>query len=103
MKYIFIDFLKIWEHISNGECPGKPVGLRTRFENGLTGFVPIDKISDSRVNDPNERVKVSVHYCSFNMFLQNTLFIIKYIKHMFHINILTSNDFEFKKELLLIC
>ena len=46
-------------HTDNKECLGKAVGVRTRFENGMSGFIPLDKLSDKQVYDPLERVKVS--------------------------------------------
>ena len=50
----------MWSHVDSHECPGQPVGVRTRLENGLNGFIAIKNISDSLVHNPEDRVKVLV-------------------------------------------
>ena len=37
---------------------GKAVGVRLRLDNGISGFVPTDGLSDKKVDSPEERVKV---------------------------------------------
>jgi len=56
----FVDLNSVWEHVDTRECPGKPVGVKTRFENGLTGFISLDKLSDKQVLNPLERVKIGM-------------------------------------------
>ncbi len=53
------DFNSVWEHFDDGSCPGQSFGVRTRLENGLSGFILAKNISDKPVNSPEERVHVS--------------------------------------------
>ncbi|XP_019848744.1 PREDICTED: transcription elongation factor SPT6-like [Amphimedon queenslandica] len=53
----FADVSRVWSHVDSHECPGQPVGVRTRLENGLNGFIAIKNISDSLVHNPEDRVK----------------------------------------------
>ncbi|CAG0916226.1 unnamed protein product, partial [Notodromas monacha] len=46
------------EHVLQGGCPGYPFGVRLRMENGIPGFIPLNKISNSTVMDPWERVRI---------------------------------------------
>lgn len=39
-------------------CPGQAIGVRVRLENGVSGFIPTKYISDKRVENPADRVKV---------------------------------------------
>jgi len=50
---------QVWSHFDNGSCPGSAVGVRCRLDNGCTGFIHIKNLSDKKVTDPLERVKVS--------------------------------------------
>ena len=52
----------MWGHIDDGSCPGQGVGVRTRLENGLSGFILTRNLSDKVVNTPEERVKVVYMY-----------------------------------------
>ena len=52
--------LQVWSHIDDGSCPGQGIGVRTRLDNGLSGFILNKNISDSQVNTPEERVKVYI-------------------------------------------
>lgn len=45
-----------------GGCPGTPVGIRVRFDNGMTGFCPNKNISSSHVDNPLTRVKINQPY-----------------------------------------
>jgi len=49
----------VWNHIDEGSCPGQGIGIRTRLENGLSGFILTKNLSDKPVNTPEERVNVS--------------------------------------------
>ena len=49
----------MWTHLDNGSCAGQAVGVRTRLENGLSGFIPTKMISDKHIRSPHERVKVT--------------------------------------------
>ncbi|GMT19975.1 hypothetical protein PFISCL1PPCAC_11272, partial [Pristionchus fissidentatus] len=47
------------QDINNGGCPGTPVGIRLRLDNGLTGFIHNKQISDNpNFKSPAERVKL---------------------------------------------
>lgn len=50
--------IKVWQHIDS--CPGQPVGVKVRFDNGITGFIPNKYLSDRPDSfvDPSERVRV---------------------------------------------
>ena len=48
----------MWTHLDNGSCPGQAIGVRTRLESGLSGFIPTKMISDKRISSPRDRVKV---------------------------------------------
>jgi transcription elongation factor SPT6 len=48
----------VWTHFDNGSCPGQIVGVRTRLENGINGFIPTKMISDKHIKSPQDRVKV---------------------------------------------
>ena len=51
----------MWQHFDDGSCPGQGIGVRTRLENGLSGFILTRNISDKTVNAPEERVHVRKH------------------------------------------
>ena len=53
---------QVWQHFDDGSCPGQSIGVRTRLENGLSGFILTRNISDKSVNAPEERVHVSELY-----------------------------------------
>ncbi|VDK56862.1 unnamed protein product [Gongylonema pulchrum] len=48
---------EVWQHIDS--CPGQPVGVRVRFDSGITGFIPNKYLSDRPDSfvDPGERVR----------------------------------------------
>ena len=54
----------MWTHLDNGSCAGQAVGVRTRLENGLSGFIPTKMISDKHISSPHERVKVTTENIS---------------------------------------
>ncbi|VDM69322.1 unnamed protein product, partial [Strongylus vulgaris] len=57
---------KLYEHLQirdsrKGGCPGIPVGIRVRLDNGISGFIPNKMISDKpeSFKNPLERVKMN--------------------------------------------
>lgn len=53
------------------ECPGQAIGIKIKFDNGVTGFVKKDNISDDpNFKDPLERVKVSIFCLKINFGLK---------------------------------
>ncbi|PAV58988.1 hypothetical protein WR25_12833 [Diploscapter pachys] len=50
------DHLEI-SNVRMGGCPGDPVGIRVRLDNGIVGFVPIQMISRDRIENPLDRVQ----------------------------------------------
>ncbi|XP_053375824.1 transcription elongation factor SPT6-like isoform X2 [Mercenaria mercenaria] len=59
-KNDFPELSEVWSHFDNGSCPGSAVGVRARLDNGCTGFIHIKNLSDKKVTDPLERVKVGM-------------------------------------------
>lgn len=51
---------QVWNHFDSGSCPGQAIGVRSRLDNGVQGFIPTKFLSDKVVKHPEERVKVSV-------------------------------------------
>lgn len=45
-------------NIYTGSCPGQAVGIRVKLDNGLRGFIATKNISDSRITNPEDRIKV---------------------------------------------
>ncbi|KAI1729035.1 SH2 domain-containing protein [Ditylenchus destructor] len=45
-KQEFHEVSHVWEHKDQNQCPGVPVGVKVRLENGITGFVSARNISD---------------------------------------------------------
>lgn len=58
LSVLFLYFLKVWNHFDSGSCPGQAIGVKTRLDNGVTGFIPTKFLSDKVVKRPEERVKV---------------------------------------------
>lgn len=52
--------LQVWNHFDSGSCPGQAIGVRSRLDNGVQGFIPTKFLSDKVVKHPEERVKVSI-------------------------------------------
>ena len=42
-----------------GSCPGQAVGVRCILNNGIRGFLSTKNISDSKVTNPEDKIKVS--------------------------------------------
>lgn len=60
LKDDFREISLVWQHFDDGSCPGQGIGVRTRLENGLSGFILTKNLSDKHVNAPEERVKVGM-------------------------------------------
>jgi len=56
----FRDLSLVWQHFDDGSCPGQGIGVRTRLESGLSGFILTKNISDKLVHAPEERVHVGM-------------------------------------------
>lgn len=48
----------MWNHFDTNGCPGQAVGVRTRLDNGVTGFIHVRNLSDKHITNPEERVQV---------------------------------------------
>lgn len=57
--------LQVWNHFDSGSCPGQAIGVRSRMDNGVTGFIPTKFLSDKVVKHPEERVKVRNEHAAF--------------------------------------
>lgn len=58
MKRDFPELSEVWNHFDAGSCPGQAMGVRTRLDNGISGFIHTKFISDKHVTNPEERVKI---------------------------------------------
>ncbi|XP_029303416.1 transcription elongation factor SPT6 isoform X3 [Cottoperca gobio] len=56
----FPELSEVWNHFDSGSCPGQAIGVRSRLDNGVQGFIPTKFLSDKTVKHPEERVKVSM-------------------------------------------
>uniref|UniRef100_A0A3Q3MQZ6 SPT6 homolog, histone chaperone and transcription elongation factor n=1 Tax=Mastacembelus armatus TaxID=205130 RepID=A0A3Q3MQZ6_9TELE len=56
----FPELSEVWNHFDSGSCPGQAIGVRTRLDNGVQGFIPTKFLSDKVVKHPEERVKVGM-------------------------------------------
>lgn len=56
----FPELSEVWNHFDSGSCPGQAIGVKTRLDNGVTGFIPTKFLSDKVVKRPEERVKVGM-------------------------------------------
>ncbi|MGH0169984.1 UNVERIFIED_CONTAM: hypothetical protein FKN15_058318 [Acipenser sinensis] len=56
----FPELSEVWNHFDSGSCPGQAIGVRSRMDNGVTGFIPTKFLSDKVVKHPEERVKVGM-------------------------------------------
>uniref|UniRef100_A0A4W4EHK9 Transcription elongation factor spt6 n=1 Tax=Electrophorus electricus TaxID=8005 RepID=A0A4W4EHK9_ELEEL len=56
----FPELSEVWNHFDSGSCPGQAIGVRTRLDNGVMGFIPTKFLSDKVVKHPEERVKVGM-------------------------------------------
>ena len=74
------DLTEFWSHVDMaGQCPGKAVGVKSRLDNGILGFIQLRNLSDKPVVNPEERVRVksTIHCriikivvcsCSYHLF-----------------------------------
>ncbi|KAL8562544.1 hypothetical protein ACOMHN_045809 [Nucella lapillus] len=60
LKNDFPELSEVWSHFDGGSCPGSAVGVRTRLDNGVAGFLHIRNLSDNKVSDPTSRVSPSM-------------------------------------------
>uniref|UniRef100_UPI00358E2347 transcription elongation factor SPT6 isoform X2 n=1 Tax=Myxine glutinosa TaxID=7769 RepID=UPI00358E2347 len=56
----FPELSEVWNHFDSGACPGQAIGVKTRLDNGVSGFIPTRALSDNVVRHPEERVKVEM-------------------------------------------
>ncbi|XP_076154074.1 transcription elongation factor SPT6 [Alosa pseudoharengus] len=56
----FPELSEVWNHFDSGSCPGQAIGVRSRMDNGVMGFIPTKFLSDKVVKHPEERVKVGM-------------------------------------------
>jgi len=59
-KNNFPELSEVWNHFDAGGCPGQAVGVKTRLDNSVSGFIPLRNLSDKHVTNPAERVKVNM-------------------------------------------
>ena len=57
-KNDFGELSEVWNHFDAGSCPGSPQGVVCTLENGLHGYIKLDKLSNQEVTDPEEKVRV---------------------------------------------
>ena len=50
--------VQVWGHFDQKSCLGEAIGVRLRLDNGVMGIIRNDKISDKKVADPTERVRI---------------------------------------------
>lgn len=50
----------VWNHFDEEGCPGQPVGIRVKLDNGLMGFIHLKNLSSVPVSNPEERVKIGM-------------------------------------------
>ena len=67
---------QVWPHFDDGSCPGQGIGVRTRLDNGLSGFILTRNLSDKQVSSPEERVKVSQLLQNLAEILQHAILLI---------------------------
>ena len=50
--------VQVWQHIDGGSCPGQGIGVRTRLDSGISGFIHIKNLSDKQVKNVEDRIQV---------------------------------------------
>ncbi|KAB0402488.1 hypothetical protein E2I00_008152, partial [Balaenoptera physalus] len=63
----FPELSEVWNHFDSGSCPGQAIGVKTRLDNGVTGFIPTKFLSDKVVKRPEERVKIDIEKFSADL------------------------------------
>ncbi|XP_038670173.1 transcription elongation factor SPT6 [Scyliorhinus canicula] len=56
----FPELSEVWNHFDSGACPGQAIGVKTRLDNNVSGFIPTKFLSDKNVKHPEERVKIGM-------------------------------------------
>jgi transcription elongation factor SPT6 len=56
----FPDITMVWPHFDDNSCPGQAIGVRTKLENNLNGFISVKNLSDNRVDNPESRVQIGM-------------------------------------------
>ncbi|XP_071501070.1 transcription elongation factor SPT6-like [Diadema antillarum] len=56
----FEELNQVWSHFDTGNCPGQAVGVKVRLDNGIQGFIHTKMLSDSKVKNPEDRVKIGM-------------------------------------------
>ncbi|XP_055514099.1 transcription elongation factor SPT6 isoform X2 [Leucoraja erinacea] len=56
----FPELSEVWNHFDSGACPGQAIGVKTRLDNNVAGFIPTKFLSDKNVKHPEERVKIGM-------------------------------------------
>lgn len=70
----------MWSHFDGSNCPGSAVGVKSRLDNGVSGFIHTKNISDKNIKNPEERVKVGTiyyllyHACVYGIASTNSIF-----------------------------
>lgn len=60
----FSELSEVWSHVDMKLCPGQAIGVRLKLENGLSGFISNENLSDKLVTHPGDRVKIGMPlYC----------------------------------------
>lgn len=60
LKSDFPELSEVWNHFDAGSCLGQAMGVRCYLDNGVSGFIPTKNISDKRVTNPEERVRLGM-------------------------------------------
>lgn len=56
----FPELNEVWSHFDTGECSGQAVGVRTMLDNGVSGYIPLKLLSNSKVDNPEDRVQINM-------------------------------------------
>ena len=48
---------QVWNHFDAQECAGQAIGVHSRLDNGVSGFIHTQDISDKEVENPADRVQ----------------------------------------------
>ena len=54
----FPEISNVWNHFDSGRCPGKATGVQLQLDNGISGYLHVDNLSDSRVVNILERIYI---------------------------------------------
>ena len=83
----------MWSHFDTGGCPGQAVGVRTRLDNGVSGFISLKNLSDKHVTNPEERVQVGQLCPSYDFFvLQWSSCIVRWALNYYYYYTVSQND-----------